>query len=500
VPDPDPAPVPAAPPAAPADRAVRRHHQVVIDGQVVRYTSTTGRMVLRRERLGTAERADRWEGESPAAEIFYVAYTRDGTSDPAARPITFSFNGGPGSSSVWLHLGLLGPQRVALTRDPAPTPPPYALVDNPWSLLDASDLVFIDPVSTGYSRAAPGEKPTDFHSLRTDVESVGDFIRLWTTRHARWASPTFLIGESYGTTRAAALAEYLQRRHGLYLSGVMLVSSILEFATARFEPGNDLPPLLFLPTYAATAHYHGKLSPELRDRPLFDVLAEVEAWALEHYAPFLVLGDRAGEDLRHAVAERLARYTGLGVDYVRRCHHRIEIQRFCKELLRDEGHTVGRLDARYRGADRDGVGEHPEADPSYAAILGAYGATFNDYARRTLGFESDLPYEVLAPLYESWRYDEHQNRFVNVAESLRSAMHANPHLRVHVASGTFDLATPYFATEHTLAHMALGGTLRDRVTHSLYEAGHMMYVHEPSLVALAAALRAFVRTPAVRGA
>ncbi|CAN5839977.1 peptidase S10 [soil metagenome] len=483
--------------AAPAlDRSVRRHHQVTIDGQVVRYTSTTGRMVLRRERLGTAERAGAWHGEEDVAEIFYVAYVRDGAGDATARPVTYSFNGGPGSSSVWLHLGVLGPRRVPLARDPEPSPPPYGLVDNPWSLLGESDLVFIDPVSTGYSRAAVGEKPADFHGLRADVESVGDFIRLWTTRNGRWTSPTFLVGESYGTTRCAGLAEYLQRRHGLYLSGVMLISSILDFATARFEHGNDLPPLLFLPTYAATAWYHRRLADDLQGRPLRDVLDEVEAWALDRYATFLLLGDRADDALRADVGAHLSRYTGLDEAFVERCDHRIEIMRFCKELLRADGRTIGRLDSRYRGADRDGAGERPDRDPSYSAILGAYGSTLNDYVRRELGFESDLPYEVLTSLYDSWRYDEHQNRYVNVAEALRIAMHTNPHLKVHVANGYYDLATPYFATEHTFAHMALERALRENVTQSFYEAGHMMYVHEGALEALSLALRSFVRSAA----
>jgi carboxypeptidase C (cathepsin A) len=496
---PDQNPPPATTPDAPVDRSVRRHHQVEIDGHVVRYTSTTGRMVLRRERLGTDERAGRWEGDTATAEIFYVAYTRDGAADPATRPVTFSFNGGPGSSSVWLHLGVLGPRRVPLPHDPAPSPPPYALQDNPWSLLDATDLVFIDPVSTGYSRAVTGEKPTDFHGLRSDVESVGDFIRLWTTRSGRWASPAFLVGESYGTTRAAGLAEYLQRRHGFYLNGVMLVSSILDFATARFEPGNDLPPLLFLPTYAAAAWYHGRLASDLQDRPLREVLDEVEGWALERYATFLVQGDRADATFRDEVRERLARYTGLAPAYLERCDLRIEIQRFCAELLRDEGRTVGRLDARYRGSDRDAAGEHPEQDPSYSAILGAYGGAMNDYVRRELAFESDLPYEVLSSIHATWRYDEHQNRYVNVAETLRVAMHGNPHLKVHVANGYYDLATPYFATLHTFAHMALARELRENVTMSYYEAGHMMYVHEPSLETLSRDLRAFVRSAANRG-
>jgi carboxypeptidase C (cathepsin A) len=490
----------ALPAAEVVDQLVRRSHRLDVTGATLRYTTTAGRMVLRRERLGNDGRAGRWEGEAAAAELFFVAYTRDGIAPGHARPVTFSFNGGPGSSSVWLHLGVLGPRRVALPRDPEPSPPPFSLVDNDHSLLEESDLVFIDPVSTGYSRAAVGEKPSDFHGLKPDVESVGDFIRLWTTRNGRWRSPLFLVGESYGTTRAAALAEYLQRRHGLYLNGVMLVSSILDFSTARFEPGNDLPPLLFLPTYAATAHYHGRIAGPLGERPLREVLDEVEAWALSRYAPFLLLGDRADADLRDEVEDRLVRYTGLPRDLVVASRHRIEIMRFCKALLRDQGRTVGRLDSRYLGADLDAAGEHPERDPSLDAILGAYGSTFNDYVRRELGFESDLPYEVLASLYETWRWDDQGNRYVNVAEALRAAIHANPYLKVHVANGYYDLATPYFATEHTVHHMGLAPALRGNVSLSHYEAGHMMYVHEPSLASLAGDLRAFVRRAAAGAA
>ena len=489
----DPTASASAPPVpSPVDDLVIRHHQRTIGGRTLRYASRAGRVVLAQERSGEGEREGRWEGATPTAEMFVVAYTKEGQRDPSTRPLTFSFNGGPGSSSVWLHLGLLGPRRVPLDEDPAPTPPPYRLIDNDATLLEHSDLVFIDPVSTGYSRTVKGGKPSEFHGLDPDVRSVGDLIRLWVTREARWSSPIYLIGESYGTTRAAALAAYLQERHALYLSGVMLVSSILDFATARFEPGNDLPPLLFLPSYAAVAHHHGRLAPDLNARPLPEVLREVEAWALDVYARFLALGDRADAALIDHVAASLVRFTGLDEAWLRRAHLRIEISRFCKELLREEGFSVGRLDARYRGRDRDGVGQAPDVDPSYAAILGAYGATLNDYVRRELGYLSDLPYEVLASLYASWRFEGFENRFVNVAEKLRSAMHANPALRVHVASGYFDLATPYWATEHTLAHMALGGALRGNVSHSVYPAGHMMYVHEPSLGALSAELARFV--------
>jgi carboxypeptidase C (cathepsin A) len=372
--------------------------------------------------------------------------------------MTFSFNGGPGSSSVWLHLGLLGPKRVRLRDDGMAVAPPYALVENDASLLDVSDLVFIDPVGTGYSRAATGEKPKDFYGFDGDVESVGDFIRLWVTRFSRWSSPKFLIGESYGTTRAAALAGYLMERHALYLNGLMLVSSVLDFSTVRFEPGNDLPPLLFVPTYAAAAHYHGAPG----GRPAGAAARRRAGRGGALGARGLRAGPAAGRRAAGRAGERIAASwpatPGLDVDYVRRSRLRIDIHRFTKELLRSRGRTIGRIDARYTGVDRDEAGATPEFDPSMGATTGAYGATINDYLRRDLGFESDLPYEVIQGLYAHWDYGRFQNKFVNVAETLRKAIATHPFLRVFVASGVYDLATPHFATRYTLDHLGLPPT------------------------------------------
>jgi carboxypeptidase C (cathepsin A) len=478
------------------DQLVVRHHQTVVGGATVRYTSTTGRIVLHQEKRAPGEPGAGWEGARPRAEVFFVAYARDGVAEPADRPVTFSFNGGPGSSSVWLHLGLLGPKRVRLQDDGMAVAPPYALVENEASLLDVSDLVFVDPVGTGYSRAANGEKPRDFYGFDGDVESVGDFIRLWITRFGRWSSPKFLIGESYGTTRAAALAGYLMERHALYLNGLMLVSSVLDFSTVRFEPGNDLPPLLFVPTYAAAAHYHGALSADLQARPLDELLAEVERWALDEYGPALLQGDALPADRAERVALDLARYTGLDVDYVRRSRLRIDIHRFTKELLRGRGLTIGRIDARYTGVDRDEAGATPEFDPSMGATTGAYGATINDYLRRELGFESDLPYEVIQGLYAHWDYGRFQNKFVNVAETLRKAIATHPFLRVFVASGVYDLATPHFATRYTLDHLGLPPQLRDNLEEVRYPGGHMMYVDVDILGRLKDDLARFVHAAA----
>ncbi len=482
--------------AAPTDQLSETRHTVEIGGQRINYVARAGTMVLTEE----AESEDKTtEGEKPQASIFFVSYTKTYDADaeePASvsnRPITFSFNGGPGSSSVWLHLGLLGPRRVRVTdTSDQPLPPPYRLEDNLHSLLDVTDLVFIDPVSTGYSRAVEGEKASRFHDFKRDIEAVGDFVRLYATRFQRWSSPKFLIGESYGTTRAAGLSGYLQDRHGLYLNGIMLISTVLDFQTISFTPGNDLPHILFLPTYTATAWYHRKLAEDLQQRDLFACLAEAEAFALGDYALAMMQGDSLPDDEREKIADRIAHYTGLSREYVERTNLRIRIGRFVKELLRDKRRTVGRLDTRFTGVDRDAAGEHYEYDPSYATIQGAYTATLNDYVRVELGFESDLPYEILTDRVRPWSYGEHQNQYVNVAETLRQAMSKNPFLRVFVANGYYDLATPYLATRYTFDHMQLDKSLRENVSMKHYEAGHMMYIHEGSLAALKGDLAAFI--------
>src|SRR5713226_4868222 len=299
----------------PKDQLSVTQHVFNSGGKPIRYTVTAGTIVLKEESEKKGEAAGEAEGEKARASIFFVAYTRDDVDDKARRPLTFSFNGGPGSSSVWLHLGLLGPRRVELDEGGALPAPPFRLVDNEYSLLDLTDLVFIDPVSTGFSRPVVGEKAGQFHGFKKDIESVGDFIRLYTTRYMRWTSPKFLIGESYGTTRAAGLAGYLQERHGLYLNGIILVSAILNFQTALFDPGNDLPYILILPTYTATAWYHKKLAPELQ-KNLPATLREAEAFALGDYAQALLLGAALPDETRVSVAEQLARYTGLSQDYV----------------------------------------------------------------------------------------------------------------------------------------------------------------------------------------
>jgi carboxypeptidase C (cathepsin A) len=445
------------------DKLVVTHHRARIGGQEVAYTATAGTVVLREE-----------DGK-PKATQFFIAYTKDGVKDPARRPLAFTYNGGPGSSSVWLHLGAFGPRRVLMDDEGMPLPPPYRLVDNGESLLDTTDLVFIDPVSTGYSRPAQGEDPNQFHGLREDVKWVGEFIRLYTGRYGRWGSPKFLIGESYGTTRSAGLSRYLQESCGMYLNGIVLISSILNFETARFDVGNDLPYPLFLPTYTATAWYHKRLPPELQ-ADLGKAIAESESFALGEYTLALARGNGLPAAERRAVAAKLARLTGLSQDYVERANLRPMISGFVKELLRDSRQTVGRIDSRYKGVDRTATGETYEYDPSSAATQGPFTAMLNDYMRSELGYTSDLPYEILTDRVRPWNYKDFANQYVNVAEDLRRAMAENGSLKVLVANGYFDLATPFFATRYTFDHLGFDPTYPQRVSMTYYQCGHMMYV------------------------
>jgi carboxypeptidase C (cathepsin A) len=472
----------------PVDQIVETHHTITIAGEKINYTVTTGIMILKEE---MADRDKESENAKPKAAFFFAAYTKDGVDDKTRRPLTFAFNGGPGSSSVWLHLGLVGPRRVYMTDEGYMPHPPFKLVDNESSLLDVSDLVFIDPVSTGFSRPVEGQKAREFHGFKKDIESVGDFIRLYTTRYRRWTSPKFLIGESYGTTRSAGLSGYLQDRHGMYLNGIMLISSILDFQTADFNPGNDLPYILILPTYAATAFYHGKIKTR---KTLQSFLKDVEKFASGEYMLALAKGINLSPKERTHIVEELARFTGLSEEYILRTNLRIEIFRFTKELLRDQNHTVGRLDTRFTGIDRDSAGENFEFDPSMAAIIGPYTATLYDYVRGELNFESDLPYEVLNPKVWPWSYAQNENNYVNVAETLRRSMNTNPYLKVHVANGYYDLATPYFATRYTFDHLGLDPSLQHNISMSYYPAGHMMYIHSPSLIALKANLADFINS------
>jgi carboxypeptidase C (cathepsin A) len=473
----------------PADDLVSTQHSITVKRRKVNYTTTTGRVVLRQEVLTEGK----FDGHQPKAEVFLTAYTLDG-ADPTNRPVTFAFNGGPGSSSVWLHLGLLGPRRVVSGDVGALTPPPYELVDNVETLLAHSDLVFIDPVSTGFSRAVKGEKPGEYHGFQGDIESVAEVIRLWTSRNGRWMSPKFLAGESYGTLRAAGLAEHLQSRYGMYLNGLMLISSVLDFVTLDFNEGNDVAYTLFLPTYAAIAHYHGLHG----SRPLAEVLAEAEEFAARDYPWALARGNRLSTEERASVVARIASLTGLSEDYVDRVNLRIEHIRFFSELLRSRRLVVGRLDARFTGWDADYGREQMTEDPSYSAILGPYTAALNHYLRAELEYSNDLPYEIISRGVHPWSYKEFEGAHVTVVGKLSAAMRANPHLRVHVAFGHLDGATPYFAAEHVLAHLAIPEELQANIESAYYPAGHMMYVHEPSRIQQSKDLAAFVQSASNR--
>lgn len=474
-----PTPTPDRDPAMTDTPPVVTKHELRIGGRTLRYTVTTGMMPLRNPATGETE-----------ARIFYMAYTLDGAGERSQRPLMFSFNGGPGSSSVWLHLGALGPKRTRMLDDGAMPPPPYQLVDNEQTWLDFTDLVFIDPVGTGYSRAARPDLATRYFGLQGDIQSVGEFIRLYLARNERWSSPLFLVGESYGTTRASGLSGYLVER-GIAFNGILLISTIMNFQTARFARGNDLPFVLFLPTYTAIAWYHKKLPADLQT-DLRRTLDEVERWAANEYTVALAKGDRLTPSERQEVIDRLNRYTGLDKKFIDNSDLRIEIQRFDKELLRDEKRTVGRLDGRFKGIDALAVTDTPDFDPSMAAIRPPYTATFNDYVRRDLGFKSDLEYFILGGGVGRWDFGS-DNSYADTSEALRSAFSKNPYMKLFVASGYYDLATPYFATQYTLRHMGLDPSLQPSVTTTYYEAGHMMYIDTRELARLKSDAAAFVR-------
>lgn len=449
-------------------------HSITIGGQRIDYTATAGHLVLLDEK-GVKR-----------SHNFYVAYTKDTPKEKptghAERPITFAFNGGPGSSSVWLHMGALGPKRVVMNDDGTSTGPPFTMVDNAQSWLDKTDLVFIDPIETGYSRPAEDVEKSEFTGYTQDLQSVGDFIHKYVTLNGRWSAPKFLAGESYGTTRAAGLSGYLQDRHGMYLNGIVLISAVMNFQTLVVNEGNDLPASLFLPSFAATAYHHGKVD-KLRYPAMDKFLDEVEAFAMTEYTTFLMKGDRTTAEEREVMASRLSTYTGIAADVIKRNHHRLTTRIFTKELLRAEGRTIGRFDGTIKGIDRSDAGDGFDFDPSYnLTVYGPYTAAINDHLRNTLKYEnSDKVYEILTGKVQPWNYGCDQNKFLNNAETLRSAIHKNPALRVLICSGYYDLATPYFATEYTVDHMFLDEELRNNITVTYYHGGHMMYTMKTEL-------------------
>lgn len=470
---------PAALPKAtepPEEPPVVTTHELRLGERTLRYDVTAGMLPIKNEKAETE------------ARLFFTAYTVDSPGGTHDRPLMFSFNGGPGSSSVWLHLGGLGPRRVRMLDDGAMPAPPFRLEENEHTWLEQTDLVFIDPVDTGYSRATTPELAKKFRGVKHDLESVGEFIRLYLSRYGRWASPLFLVGESYGTFRAAGLAGLLIEK-GIAFNGIVLASSILDLLTARFDVGNDLPYILFLPTYAATAWRHGRLPADLQSQELTTVLAEVEAWTGE-YAVALAKGAALTGEERETVVARLARYTGLSARYVEQSNLRVQIHRFCKELLRDEGMTVGRLDSRYTGFDALGVAEKPGFDPSLSAIRPPYTAMLNDYVGRELGYKTDAEYHILRSL--EWDWGSAAEGYAKTAEALSSAFAKNPYLHLFVASGYYDLATPYFATKYTLNHLALDEPARGNVRTGEYPVGHMVYLEKGVLAQLKRDVAAFI--------
>ncbi|ULQ57358.1 carboxypeptidase [Flavihumibacter rivuli] len=413
------------------------------------------------------------------AKVFFVYYRKDG--DPAEkRPITFTFNGGPGSSSVWLHMGGLGPKRVLLEDDGTSPKPPYKYINNEYCWLDKTDLVFIDPVSTGYSRPAPGEKAGQFHGFNEDISSVGTFINMFLSRYERWASPKFLAGESYGTTRAAGLSKFLQDRYRIYLNGIFLISPVLNFGTSDYYIGNDLPRALYLPTYTATAWYHKKLSPALQAN-LQQAIRESKDFALGEYATALLKGGWLAEEEKDKVATKLAYYSGLSKEYWLQANLRVEENRFYKELRRKDGLTIGRLDGRFTGRDLDDAGEYYSFDPSFVNIDASFTTALNSYFQKELNLKEEKIYNIFGNVYP-WNYNNVQNQFLNVAESLRDAISKNPHLKVYVGCGYYDFATPFFIAQYDVEHMFLRPELRKNVVFHFYESGHMYYIHKPSLV------------------
>jgi carboxypeptidase C (cathepsin A) len=447
------------------------HHTVNIDGKPVSYTARAGILEMKDDK-------DKYN-----SHIFFVSYEKNvSETEKIKRPITFAFNGGPGAPAVWLHMGALGPKRVYMTDDGDFTPPPFRLEENPYTWLDFTDLVFIDPVGTGYSGHPEDEDPKKFYGVMEDIESVGEFIRLYTTRFNRWLSPKFISGESYGTTRASGLSAHLQCNLGMDISGIILVSSVLDFGTIRFVTGNDLMPYaLFVPSYTATAWYHKKLNDRLM-QDLEATLKEVETWVLNEYMTALVKGNSLSDEEFDNIAEKLSEYTGLSKKYVVMSKLRITNARFMKELLREEGITLGRLDTRFKGSDSDSAGEYPEYDPSFVA--GLFIATVNDYIRRELKYENDNPYQIINPvLGQTWNWKTFEYMgFPNVQDLLKHAIHTNKYLRVLVTSGYFDVGTPYFAMKYSVDHLKLAPEMRNNIEMTNYIAGHMVYYPKDMLI------------------
>ncbi len=442
------------------------HHKITLAGKALEYTAVAGRLPIKND-TGTTE-----------AQMFYVAYTVD--NGGPNRPLTFAFNGGPGSATIWLHMGAFGPKRVRMQPNGFMPAPPFQLEDNQSTLLDRSDLVFVDAIGTGYSRPATPDLGKKFWSLSGDVSAFGEFIRLYLQKNSRWTSPLYLAGESYGTTRAAGLSGYLVD-HGIALNGVILISTILQFQTVSFTNGNDLPYVMYLPTYAMTAAYHHKLGPDL-EKNMEALREEVEKWASTEYLLALQQGDSLPPQTRDSVAARLAKYTGLSKEYIQRCNLRVDLSHFDTDLLRDQGQMVGRLDARFTGPEESSTEQDPDFDPSEAAIRPPYTSVFGNYVKQELGYESDLQYYVLGGGVSHWDFETTGwSGFADTSAALRRAFAKNPYMRVYIAEGMYDAATPYFAVDYTFDHMNLTPQAHKSIARSHFNAGHMVYIDNTSM-------------------
>lgn len=461
--------------AATTPKDVTIDGNVVIDGKKIPYKATTGKLVLTKE-----------DG-TPRASIFHVSYTR-ADQDSAKRPVTFAFNGGPGSSAVWLHLGALGPRILTMPGDGTkPVTPPASFGNNPFSILDSSDLVFIDPVSTGYSRAEKDAKPSDFHGVDEDIESVGDFIRSWVTKNKRWSSPKFLLGESYGGVRAAGLANFLQSRYAMSLNGVVMLSTLMDFQTLSPASGNDLAYQVFLPTFASVAHYHGVLQGD-RD----DLAKKARAFAFGPYATALLQGNQLPADEKKSIATQLASFTGLSATLIEELNLRIDPSRFRGELIKSKGKVLGRFDARVAWDDTDTSEAHADYDPSYSLAYGAFGTSMLHYLTTELNWQEDQPYEILTGKVQPWRWNAN-NGYVNMSNKLATAMRDNPTLRVLVQCGHTDLATPADGMLYSTRQMLnLPSALQKNITFTWYEGGHMFYLNPPDLKKMRADLVEFI--------
>ncbi len=441
------------------------HHQITEDGKLLKYTATTGRLPIKRG-----------DGKIEA-EMFFVAYTLDG-QEAGKRPLTFAFNGGPGSATIWLHMGALGPRRAALLPDGLLPPAPYRITDNPSTLLDKSDVVLVDAISTGFSRAANAELSKKFLGVKGDIEAFSEFIRLYLTRYERWSSPLFLFGESYGTTRAAGIAGNLADQ-GISFNGITLLSTALTFQTLEYTKSNDQPYILLIPTFTMIAGYHKKLPPDLM-QDMDKARQESTQWAATEYTQALAKGDSITADERQKVIDHMARYTGLSKEVLDQADLRIDVEKFTHYLLLDQKLRVGRLDGRFTGPDPNGVLDTPFYDPTEAATLPPFTSVFNNYVRTELGYKTDMPYQVFPAdqnfFENSWNWGSGIGGFPDTATALRQAIVKNPYLKVLVMEGFYDLATPFYAADYTVDHLNLSPQYRKNISFATYGAGHMVYL------------------------